>query len=240
MQNVLYVSQSVADDLKESIAINLERYRSGDFHDLEANGEWRYALSVQADFAALSQLDPSGTPESEIKNSMIVGQAFASLTPVLARESRLWTRLSHTDGLDFARKRWIKAGQSDSQIEKSVAKHFFANSLTACRDDHAISRLWWNYCIAKRACADDPERALRMILARADIRSSIVERPALGARIPVTRSIIRTLEMNQELRSNEQQFRDFMKRLNLGGAGLVLELLDQEELDAFVGSCVSA
>ncbi|QYR53808.1 DUF6339 family protein [Lysobacter soyae] len=238
MQNLLYVSQSVADDLKESIGMNIERYRSGSFHDLEATGEWRYTLPVQANLAALSQLDPSGSPESEITNSMIVGQAFASLTPVLAREARLWTRLTHTDGLEFARKRWLKAGQSDLQVERSVSKHFFANGLTACRDDHAISRLWWNHYIAKGALPEDPERALRMILSRSDIRSSLVERPALGARMPVTRAIIRTLEINQGLRRNENLFREFMKRLNLYGAGLVLEMFDEEEMDFFLSSLV--
>ena len=238
MSRLLYVGQQVADDLRRNVFENITRYRNGDFLDLEAGGDWRIPLSVDADLGALSKLVAEGRPEDEIENTLRVGAALADVTPTLARENRIWIRLSHIECLEYSRKRWLSSDADGEKLEDQIRTHFFAPTLTGCRDDHAIARLWWNYHIAWQIMPENPERALKMILARADIRSNIVERPTIGARPSLGRGIIRLLERNEALRASEGQFREFMKKLNLLGAGVAFEVWSVEAIDQFMERCL--
>lgn len=240
MSKLLYVGQQVADDLKEQIDSNLERYISGDFLDLEASGDWRIPLSFDANLDELRNLKADGGADAEIQNSVIVGLMLGQLTPTLARENRLWVRLSHIECLEFSRKRWLGGGLSDDNLLKYIAKHFFAPTLTGCRDDHAISRLWWNHHIAKQIMPDNPARALKKMLARADIRLNFLERPGIAARPVLGRGIVRTLETNQTLLNSEVLFRMFMKTLNLRGAGVAFEVWNDDKVDELMFECLNA
>jgi hypothetical protein len=237
MSTLLYVGQQIADDLKNNIAENLIRYKEGDFLDLEAAGDWRIPLSFDADLDGLKDLAAEGGSENEIQNSIIVGYALRRLTPTLARENRVWIRLSHVECLEYSRKRWLQANMDDEKLAKDVSKHFFAPTLTGCRDDHAISRLWWNHHIAKQIMPDNPARALKKILALADIRQGLVERPGIGARPILGRGIIRLLEKEDRLVEGKL-FGQFMKKMNLTGAGIAFEVWDDSKIDQFLEKCL--
>lgn len=240
MKPVFYVGQQVADELKHTMEDNLARYREGDFLDLEQKGNWRIPLSVQAELEPLADLIPETGVESELANSMRVGALLNGLTPSLAREERLWIRLSHIEALNYARARWLKDDASDEAILKQVKTHFFAPSLTGCRDDHAIARLWWNHHIACKIMPDNPQRALSSILARADIRSSLVERPGIGARPVLAKAIVLMLEdADTGLKGSESLFRAFMKNLNLKGAGIVFEVWQESWIMDFMLECLN-
>lgn len=240
MSRLLYVGQQIADDLKNGIDENLERYRTGDFIDMEASGDWRIPLSLDVDIEKLGGLRGEGGTEAEIENSLLVGNILSGLTPTLARENRLWIRLSHIECLEYARKRWLQEGLSDKDLAKSVSKHFFAPTLTGCRDDHAVSRLWWNHHIAKQIIPDSPIRALNVILARADIRLNFLERPGLAARPSLARGIVLSLEQNEDLLSGEQLFRAFLKQVNLRGAGLAFEVWTEDRINEFMNQCLQS
>jgi hypothetical protein len=238
MSRLLYVGQQIANDLKSGIEGNISRYRSGDFLDLEAAGDWRIPLSLDVDLSDLSDLSTEGGAEHEITNSLLVGHALGGLTPTLARENRIWVRLSHVECLEYSRERWLQAGMDDEALVAAVAKHFFAPTLTGCRDDHAISRLWWNHRIAKQIMPDNPARVLKVILARADIRLNFLERPGLAARQSLAKGIVRALEKNSELLGGEQLFRQFMKQVNLRGAGVAFEAWNDNTIDQFMARCL--
>ena len=238
MTKLLYVGQNVADDLADNIAGNLERYGQGDFLDLEAKGDWRIPLSFDADISALSELKQGRSPEDEIENSLLVGRSLGRLSPTLARENRLWLRLSHIECLEYSRQRWLPLDGDDEKFADKVKTHFFAPTLTGCRDDHAISRLWWNHHIAKQIMPEDPARALKVILARADIRLNFLERPGLAARPSLGRGIVYALERNVELLKQQDPFRKFMKILNLRGAGIAFEVWSDDAIDRFMDRCL--
>lgn len=238
MGKLLYVGQKIADDLADQIYENLGRYRDGDFLDLEAKGDWRISLSIDVDINALSNLKQSKSPESEIENSMLVGSVFNKMTPSLARENRVWLRLSHIECIEYSRQRWLTLGAKEDKLVQEVRKHFFAPTLTGCRDDHAISRLWWNYHVAKQIMPEQPERALMAILARADIRLNFLERPGLAARPSLGRGIVGALERCDELLKQEELFRKFMKTLNLSGAGIAFEVWNLAAIDKFMDRCI--
>lgn len=237
MSKLLYVGQQVADDLRNNIHENISRYREGDFLDLEAAGDWRIPLSFDADLDALQNLAVEGGAENEIQNSITVGHALSKLTPTLARENRIWIRLSHIECLNYSRGRWLHPSMSPDALAAAVAKHFFAPTLTGCRDDHAISRLWWNHYIAKQIIPDNPARALKKILALADIRQGLVERPGIGARPMLGRGIVRLLEREEKLIEGKL-FGRFMKRVNLIGAGIAFEVWSDSSIDQFMLKCL--
>ncbi|TQM03248.1 hypothetical protein FB552_3336 [Stenotrophomonas maltophilia] len=238
MSKLLYLGERVVAGLRGSVAENLDRYRNSDFLDMESAGNWRIALSVDADLSDLTRLNADGTPASEIENSLIVGQALGHISPSIARENRLWVRMSHIEGLAYSRARWLSSTSTDEKAEAAIIKHFFAATLTACRDDHAISRLWWNYHIARQIDPGNVGFVIRHFLHRADIRLSFIERSGMASRPSFSRGVIRLLSSEKDLLEGEKLFRNFMKQMNLDGAGLAFEVMPEVKIDALMRQCL--
>lgn len=234
-----YLATKTLKNLRSNVMKNVDRYRAGSFDDLISMGGWNIELSIEIDLEFIASLDPSGTPSAEVENSLLVWKALFEMTPALACEERIWARLSHVECLEYSRARWLNLDAEDEQIEKDTKTHFFAPTQTGCRDDHAISRLWWNARIAKNIRPSDQRGALQMILKTADIRSSFVERSWIVSRPPVANSILRAIERYDWLTSSESNFREFMKSLNHKGGGVAFELLSSKRLDRFMDDCVS-
>lgn len=237
MSKLLYVGQQTADFLADNVEEHLDRYLRDGFADLEAAGDWRIPLSISADLEQLTRLVPEKGHEAEVHNSLVVGRALSELTPSLARENRIWVRLSHIEGFAYSRARWI-TNIPDTKLASTIRAHFFATTWTGCRDDHAIARLWWNHQIASLLMPEDPEAALMLLLSRADLRANFIERPTVGARLPLARGIIRELAKNEALKGSETGFRAFMKAVNSRGAGKYVETWKDNEVDAFILQCV--
>lgn len=234
-----YLATKTLDNLTSNLSDNVDRYRSGNFDEMVASGGWNISLSTDIDLEFIENLDPSGTPAAEIENSLLVWKAFHELTPALACENRIWTRLSHVECIEYSRSRWLDIDAGDDELIKKVSTHFFAPTQTRCRDDHAISRLWWNAKIAKVTRPSDQRGALEMILKTADIRSNFVERIWTVSRPVVGDSIIRTMERQDWVTATELNYREFMKALNHKGGGVAFELLNGNQLDRFMDDCIS-
>jgi hypothetical protein len=239
MSRLLYVGQQTADFLADRVEDHLDRYMASGFDDLEAEGDWRIPLSVQGHPDLLSRLIPEKGQEAEVHNSILVGRALPNLTPSLARENRIWIRLSHVEGLEYSRKRWL-SDVPEVKLAQAVRVHFFAATWTGCRDDHAISRLWWNHRIASMLMPDAPENALTLMLSSADIRANFIERPRVGTRLPLARGIIDELRDNEILRSSESRFRQFMKLLNAECAGQYVEVWSADKIKELVRKCAES
>ncbi len=237
-EKLTYLAKKTLEELNQDILNNLDRYREGDFSDLVSLGGWSIKLSVDIDMDPLLDLDPSKTREAEIDNSLLVWKALHNMTPALACEDRIWTRLSHVECLDYSRKRWIKDGDDESVL-KDVATHFFAPTQLGFRDDHAIAKLWWNAKIAKDIWPNDQRGALKLILKTADIRSNLVERAWTGGRPCLAGSILRLMERQSWVTSSELSYRELMKVVNHRGGGIIFELLSDSQLDSFMDECVS-
>src|SRR5207249_3093527 len=104
-EKLRYVSAGISRELRNSISLNLDRYVSGKFEDLASAGDWAIPLKFEADLEPLSDLLKA--PDDDAANSLLVWKALAHLPPSLAVEGRIWTRLSHVEGLPYARARWI-------------------------------------------------------------------------------------------------------------------------------------
>ena len=224
------------DNLQAQVTANRTRYESGDFLDLELGNGWAIeASSVSLDGAALADLDMSSTkPEIEVQNSLKVFEALPGMTPAIAREGRIWTRLTHVEGLEYSRARWLSRASGEA-IDKAVLDHFFGTGLTSVRDDNALGRLWWNARVAKIAAGSgDLEQTLSIILKRADIRLNFVERSRTASRPKLAQGMIRIMNAEPWITSEEASFRHFMKVLNRNGGGILFEVMSESEIDKFL------
>lgn len=232
-QPLTYLSTRIERELLGDIETNLARYLSGDFSDLVTDPDWNIPLTISADLELLSGLLPEKGFAAEVANSLTVWKCLSQLTPALANESRIWTRLTHFEGLPYARARWID-GATGTRAVKRITDHFFGATRTARRDDNALGRLWWNAHIAHQAAPDRIEESLAALLKTADIRSNIVERPWIFMRPALAAGIIRMVSTDPKITATEDAFRTFMKNVNRNGGGLLFEAMARTDVDAFL------
>ena len=235
-QSLKLLSAVTVNRLLNDLSANLERYRSGDFLDLEKESGWAIETIVARwDPAVAEQLDPAGTPEAELKNSLLIYRGLEGMTPALARDERIWARLCHVECLQYARKRWLRGGE---KLGDQVRSHFFAPGFPGCRDDNAIGRLWWNGHIAALACSDDVELGLKRLLARANIRLQVIDRADTAFRQPLISGVVRLLG-DKWFETHDAAVADFMFEVNKRSGGIIFEALKAEEVDAHLAQCLS-
>jgi hypothetical protein len=243
-QFLKYLKGDAVASLKKSIPDNIDRYVSGDFQDLAGGADWNLDSRISAITAGFDRLQPGTGSDVEVANSLVVGEVLGGLPPAAATDTRLWTRLSHVECLEYSRARWL-AGKKRPAVEDQVRKHFFGSGLTASRDDHSIGRLWWNHRIALRMLPFLPElsleQVLKVILSRADVRLNTVERSGIMSRPRLAAAIVRGLLDDPALLSDEPRFREFMKAINAQGGGIPFEVAAVSDFDVrgFIVRCAS-
>lgn len=235
---LLHLSESKLDQLRSEAAANLHRYRGTGFADLAREPGWAIDLDIKIDVDRLKDLDGSSNrAETDLRDSLLIADVLKGLSPSLANEERIWARLSHVEAFDYSKRRWLRDGMSDEDVLGSVEKHFFARTQTRLRDDHALSRLWWNGFIARHCYPENPGRALELLLTRADVRSNIVERIWLTGRRKLAGGVFRAMDSDPFVLESEASFREFMKAVNLLGGGIVFEAMTDGAVDDFLNRC---
>lgn len=232
-------SDHTIEQLKSNIDSNKDKYLNSGFMDLD-DDDFSRVSHIHYDEKMLSKLDfPDNVGEgiSDVKNSLIVGKALEQLTAAEANEGCIWTRLTHIECWDYTKKRWLKK-KNGEYASSYIKAHYFAADRTSIRDDNAISRLWWNYYIAKKCMPEDIELALQLFVSKTDIRSNFIERIWLSSRKSIASAVLRALRDIKWLSSNALNFREFMKVLNMKGAGIVFEALSDHENDLFIQQCI--
>lgn len=242
MTQLSYFSDKVLAQLRRDIAQNLDRYLNTGFQDFAGDPGWDVSFHIEIDKDRLADLDlstPANASIVDLANSKAVGEALIDLNPADANEERIWARLAHFEAIDYCRARWLSKPGGRS-LDALVRTHFFAPTQTGIRDDHAISRLWWNYQIAKTCEPDNVDGALGLLLTTADIRSNFVERIWMTSRRRIAGAVLRAMRSEPWIVDTEKNFREFMKTLNRLGGGVVFEALSDVETDEFVLGCVQS
>lgn len=230
------LAATTVDDLSKQLPESIDRYVDGDFVDLAKSSGWQIETKTATWNPAIAErLDPSGSPQAEIENSLLVYRGLEGVTPALAREERLWARLCHVDCLEYARRRWLS--NSDA-IEAKIRTRFFAPSLVGCRDRNAIGRLWWNGHIASLACPDDLEHGLRTLLRRANFRLQIVDRADTAFRQPLVAAIVRILDSEPWFDSADAAIAHFMREVNKRSGSVIFEAMSPQEIDDHLQGCL--
>ena len=230
------------EQLRASIATNLEAYRGGNFDYLEADPSFSFDHHVDIDLDALASLKaPAGNSFYEVENCEILYTALHALSPYDARDERLWVYLSHTALLDHARRRW-PIPDDDVAAVSHISKHWFARDKRQVERDQVGSRLWWMGHLCARVNDVDRDLALRAFLFRSDVRANLVERPTVSQSVNLFGAILKRLVLSfsgkQEL-FERAAFRKLMMEINSVGGYRLLDCLGQAEIDRLLDAIIS-
>lgn len=224
------LKKEVFDDLFDNIKSNLDKYRNGDFNDLISDNSYYKSSEFTIDLNLLGNI--TGGQENDVDNCLLMFNAIEDLSPSLARDKRLWSYLTHTHLLSYARERW-PIPKDDTEAVNWIKHHFFITNSRDYERDNAASRLWWSTFICKRVNIDT-KKALKALFFRMDPRSQVLDRTttALSTHLfeAILEKMIASYEGDKEfLTGRHSHNRPFMREVNtLGGFNLLNALtLDQ-------------
>lgn len=228
---------SALETLRAKVETNLDRYRSGDFSELDVDTSMSFELNADVDSDVLGSFSV-GVEESkgDVANALKMHTAFSSITPYEARDERLWVYYAHTTGLPYGRTRWpIPA--DDEAAAKHVRQHFFAKEKRQVERDNALSRLWWISHLCARVEGLTLEQALDAFLFKTDVRANLIERPTSSQTASVFSAVINKLHesfQGDQALFERTRFRSLMRGINAVGGYRLLEFLEMKEMEALV------
>lgn len=243
MSTVSYYSEQAVATLHRNVEKALEWYYAPGDSPLPAaevqNPVRLSNLTYESLRDRLTSDRASSTDDAE--NALLVYRSLKTLTRQQAADERLWTYLCHTECATYVAARWLAAHRASDKDDEARARrvrnHFFASGNRALIRDNALSRLWWLGCIAERVDPQDPRRFLDILLNRQDVRSALIERPAISMNHDVLRAIYTVMREKWEAEGEKavlfqrKKFRQWMINLNRRGGVILLDALDQATLD---------
>ena len=181
---------------------------------------------------------------NDAENALLVYRSLQTLTRQQAADERLWTYLCHTECAPYVAARWLAthraSDKNDEARARRVRNHFFASGNRALIRDNGLSRLWWLGCIADRVDPQNPRRFLDILLYRQDVRSALIERPAISMNHGVLRAIYVVMREQWETEGEKaplfqrKKFRRWMVNLNRRGGVVLLDALSDDQLDSLI------
>lgn len=176
---------SLVQRLKESIANNLELYKSGEFSQwLESEHESEF---IEIDVDGVHSIDFEGLNRREgdrVSDDLDVQLFYpqlANLPPSLARDPRLWATFCHMNVLPYIRKRnpQILSGNNEQATNIIQSRFFITGGGRGYERTNALARLWWYGHIANKTGIEF-ERAVHALVEDTDHRATTIERPSLA------------------------------------------------------------
>ncbi len=138
---------SFTNGLRANIAANLSKYRRDDRWVLEIGTRGSRDIETRIEMKSALNLDePDDGNLKDLENAIRVHRALKDLTPIQARDPRLWTRIAHVDAWNYMRKRWPveRFADDDQKGARFIASRYFvpaSESRALLRN--GIARLWW-------------------------------------------------------------------------------------------------
>ncbi len=238
---LLYYRQAIVDDYFDRVEQNLDWYYDPSGQPPEPKEKWttRSAPVEARDLAAL--LKPCATRTKASKtdgaNARLVHDALRELSPHQATDERLWAYLCHNDCSEYVAWRWLgRRPDGTEAAARKVRNHFFArrNGSRSLVRDNGVARLWWLGYIAHEVDPDAPKRFLEILLHRQDVRSALIERPAVSMNREVLKAIYRVMldHWQGEARNlfRRETFRAWMVNVNRRGGVVLLDALRSTDL----------
>ncbi len=185
--------ESFSNRLQRSIPEHLGRYQIAkswaeefagrDKWDLPANV--KLSLPDHKPFGELL-MDPSQGNLMDLENSVRLHKAMSGLTPIQARDPRLWTRLAHVEFWSYMRKRWpIEKRLADKKRAEIYIKerYYIAASNGRALLRNGIARLWWYSYLTYDERRDNQYELTAILLKNLDITQTILERSMGRSRV---------------------------------------------------------
>ena len=202
MPTVTIFKESFVHSLRGSVRANLKKYGDDDSWAsdvaVKSQREIETTLELKEPFELL---EPVNGDLKDIENAIRVHKALPHLTPLQARDPRLWTRLTHVEAWPYMRKRWpverhIKdEGKAARFIE---SRYFVAQAQSRALLRNGVARLWWTAKVSHDPARDNPYELAAVLLSTLDITQQILER-GIGRAPAVLMGFLEFLNHNKEL-----------------------------------------
>lgn len=228
--------ENFLNKLQGSIATNVRRYEEDESWVDDVTPSHSFSSGVDP-AAPLILLDPVGEDLKDLENAKRLHKALPMLSPVQARDPRLWARLAHVEFWPYMRKRWDAAKHSDdiAKQETYVRTHYFvAQNASRALVRHGIARLWWYGFVTHDAERNNPYELTRILLSQLDITQQILER-SYGRAPFVAQGFLEFLSRHEKTlltpgNENRRRIRHLAKHLNLRGGYSILDCLTKSDV----------
>jgi hypothetical protein len=229
---------SLVNALHSSIRVNLKNYLRDE--------SWIGEVSTKSARDMQTGVVPTETlwlelPENgnlkDTENAIRFHKALRHLTPLQARDPRLWTKLSHVDFWQYMRLRWPIEKHISNQ-EKAAryieSRYFVAQSQSRALLRNGIARLWWSAQLSHDVERKNPYELTAVLLSTLDITQQILER-GMGRANNVTKAFLEFLLRNKDVLleggdKNRTRIRRLAKHLNMQGGVSILDCLTVTEI----------
>lgn len=180
---------------------------------------------------------PEGGDLKDLENTKLVHATFPTLTPLQARDPRLWTRLTHVECWAYMRKRWDVGRYPDDpgKAERfALSRYFVPRAESRMLLRNGIARLWWYAHLTHDPSREDPFELTAVLLSYLDIAQQLLERNMGRAQVIRTGFLdfIRTNDDRLGVSAGQKRtsIRDLAKLLNLRGGMTLLDCLTTDEV----------
>jgi len=242
MSTLTLFRENFTHTLRANIDSNLARYKE--------NSPWANTLGLASQRDIPTTLKPStplqlSDPEKgdlkDTDNAIRIHKAFPTLTPLQARDPRIWTRLCHVELWDYMRKRWPAETYEPNRAKVTryvQSRYFIPQSQSRSLLRNGISRLWWTAALSYDESRENPYELTKILFSNLDITQTLLERN-FGRAPEVTRGFLTFLQKNEsELltggNTNRNRIRHFGKFLNLYGGVCLLDALTSSDVVALL------
>ncbi len=177
---------------------------------------------------------PDNEGLKDIENSIRIYKMLPDLTPVQARDPRLWTRLCHEEFWGYMRLRW-DAGKHANDLGRQVryiqSHYFIAQSQSRALLRNGIARLWWYAHLTHDESRENPFELTETLLSTLDITQQVLER-SLGRSRNILFGFLEFLFQCREngISLKREQIREIAKKLNMTGGVTLLDTLTAMEI----------
>lgn len=224
--------ENFVNRLRGSIAENLPSYRFDESWIDDLPGRTHETTIEPTE--ELNLREPDGDDLKDIENAIHLHRALSFLTPLQARDPRLWTRLTHVEGWQYMRKRWgmERFGRDKGKAERFVvSRYFVAQNQSRALLRNGLARLWWYGYLTFDLDRENPYELTGVLLSRLDITQQLLERN-FGRIASVTNGFLEFLLRNKNrlLGAGDEKrvrIRELAKHLNLRGGITLLDSFDK-------------
>jgi Family of unknown function (DUF6339) len=233
-----------ADSLRSSIPTNLSRYRYDHRWVLESGTRSSRDLETRLEIkSALNFDEPDKGDLKDLENAIRLHKLLRHLTPLQARDPRLWTRLAHVEGWPYMRKRWHLerfGADSDKGARFISARYFVPQSESRALLRNGIARLWWTAQVTYDAERNNPYELTTVLFSTLDITQQILERN-MGRAPTIVKGFLEFLLQNKKTLltrgdQNRTRIRRLAKFLNMYGGVCLLDCLTQTDIIKLLGA----
>ena len=238
MSSLIIFKTPLVNSLRASIRLNLDKYLRGevwvseisttDYRDLQTG--------VEIDEPIVLELPEAGNLK-DTENAIRFHKALRRLTPLQARDPRLWTRMCHVDSWEYMRLRWPvdkHLADQDRAVRFVESRYFVPQSQGRALLRNGMARLWWTAHLSHDPERDNPYELTAILLSMLDITQQILER-GMGRADNITKAFLEFLLRNKETLltggdRNRTRIRRLAKHLNMCGGVSVLDCLNRIEV----------